>query len=340
MVRPTYHCRMSLASRQTASPPDGARWLVIFHQLPAKPDYLRVKVGRRLRALGAVVAKNSVYVLPNAPELREALGDVVREIHARGGQAVVCEARFVEGLSDQTAEDLFRDARDKEFAVIAEEARQLASTLRRKGGPTEARHRSATLKLGRLKRRFQGIVSKDLFASGGSHTAAGLLSLVEDRLQGVEVTGKPEIDLSQPPRGATWVTRVGLMVDRIASAWLIRRFIDPAARFKFVSGRGYRASRGELRFDMAGAEFTHEDDSCTFEVLLEQFRLRDSALKCIGEMVHDLDLGDGRYVRPETSGLGRMIVGIALTTVDDGARIAQGTTVLDGLYRSFRKQAR
>ena len=313
---------------------------MIFHQIPAKPDYLRVRVGRRLRALGAVGAKNSVYVLPNTPRLREALSEVVREIHERGGQAVVCEAHFVEGLSDQTAEDLFREARDKEYAAISEEARRLASTIRRRGAPTEARHRSVALKHQRLKRRFEEVVAMDLFGSGGREGAAGLLSLVEDRLQGVEVAGKPDLDLSQPPKGATWVTRVGVMVDRIASAWLIRRFIDPAARFKFVAGRAYKSSRGELRFDMAGAEFTHEGESCTFEVLLERFRVRDSALRAIGEIVHDLDLEDGRYGRPETTGLGRMIVGIALATADDDARIAQGTTVFDGLYRSFRKQGR
>ncbi len=331
---------MNLASRRKSSRPADARWLLVFHQLPAKPDYLRVKVGRRLRMLGAVGAKNSVYVLPNAPRLREALSEVVREIHERGGQAVVCEAHFIEGLSDQTAEDLFREARDKEYGAISEEARRLASAIRGKRAPTEALRRSVALKLERLKRRFEEIVSKDLFGSGGRQTAAGRLSLVDDRLQGVEDAGKPELDLSRLPKGATWVTRVGVMVDRIASAWLIRRFIDPAARFRFVSGRGYKASRGELRFDMAGAEFTHEGESCTFEVLLKQFRLRDSALQCIGEIVHDLDLEDGRYGRPETTGMGRMIVGIALTTANDEARIAQGTTVFDGLYRSFRKQAR
>ena len=130
---------------------------------------------------------------------------------------------------------------------------------------------------------------------------------------------------------------LGHWFSRWASAWLIRRFIDPAARFKFVHPRGYPPLRGELRFDMAGAEFTHVDGRCTFEVLLERFALRDSALKAIGEIVHDLDLEDARFGRPEAPGLDRMIVGIALAHPDDEARIAQAAAVLDNLHQSFRK---
>ena len=126
------------------------------------------------------------------------------------------------------------------------------------------------------------------------------------------------------------------MVDRIASAWLIRRFIDPQARFHFAPGHGYRPRPQEIRFDMAGAEFTHDGGRCTFEVLLDRFQLRDSALVALGEMVHDLDLEDARYGRSETSGLGRMIVGIALASPSDEVRLAQGATVLEGLYQSFR----
>ena len=127
------------------------------------------------------------------------------------------------------------------------------------------------------------------------------------------------------------------MVDRTACAWLIRRFIDPSARFRFVSGGGYRPGRGEIRFDMAGAEFTHDGERCTFEVLLERFRLRDSALRSIAEIVHDLDLEDSRFGRPETAGVGRMILGLALSTADDTVRLKQGAALLDGLYQSFRK---
>ena len=331
---------MNPAPDHPGSTPARPAWLVVIHQIPAEPHYLRVKIGRHLRDLGAVGIKNSVYVMRNGPAACEALRKLVREIHERGGQAVVCEAHFVEGLSDETAKDLFRRAMDAEYAAIGEAAKSLALALRRKGGPTEAQLHTMAPRLRRLKRQFQGVVERDQFGSAGRETAAGLLSLVEDRLQGVESVDKSGAGPTRPPHGATWVTRAGVMVDRIASAWLIRRFIDPAARFRFVAGRGRKPARGEVRFDMTGAEFTHVGNSCTFEVLLERFRLRDSALRCIAELVHDLDLEDGRYRRPETAGLGRMIVGIALATLDDEGRIAQGATVFDGLYESFRRQAR
>ena len=129
------------------------------------------------------------------------------------------------------------------------------------------------------------------------------------------------------------------MVDRIASAWLIRRFIDGSADFKFVTGRGYRPKNGEIRFDMAGAEYTHHNGQCTFEVLIERFKLRDSALRPIAEIVHDLDLEDSRYGREETAGVGRMIVGLAIASTGDEERIAQGGPIFDSLYQSFRRRA-
>jgi hypothetical protein len=278
--------------------------------------------------------------MPNAPDARAALGELAREIQTRGGQAVVCEARFVAGLSDASTEDRFREAHESEYGAIAGDASALAALLRARRGVTEAQRRAIARRLERLRLRFEDVVAKDRFAAAGRDRAAGQISLVEDRLAGVDDAVKGARDRAEPPVGATWVTRAGVMVDRIASAWLIRRFIDPEARFKFVTGRALKAARGELRFDMAGAEFTHAGESCTFEVLLERFGLRDSALRSIAEMVHDLDFNDERFGRPESSGLGRMIVGMALATADDTERLLRGATVFDGLYESFRKQGR
>src|SRR5262249_45585302 len=141
-------------------------------------------------------------------------------------------------------------------------------------------------------------------------------------------------------RGRTWVTRQGVYVDRIASAWLIRRFIDPEARFKFVSGKGYRPGEGELRFDMFEAEFTHEGDKCTFEVLLERAALKDAALRAIAEIVHDIDLKDDKFSRTEVAGIRTLIDGIAGTAKDDSDRIARGAEVFNNLYEYFKKKRR
>jgi hypothetical protein len=315
-------------------------WLLLIHQIPTKPDYLRVKIGRRLHRLGAVGVKSSVYVAPAVPAMRTALAATAREIHQRGGEAVVCEARFIEGLADGAVEDLFRGARDAEYLEIGQEARRIASAMRGARVRDDARRRPIARKVERLRIRFEEIVARDRFGARGRETAARALSLAEDRLEGVELSAKREAASSEMPRGAAWITRTGVMVDRIASAWLIRRFIDPNAVFRFVAHRGYRMGRGEIPFDMAGAEFTHRDGRCTFEVLMDHFRIRDSGLKPIAEIVHDLDLEDRKYGRPEAAGVDRMILGLAIARQNDAARLAQGGTMFDNLYESFRRGSR
>ncbi len=126
-------------------------------------------------------------------------------------------------------------------------------------------------------------------------------------------------------------------MDRIASAWLIRRFIDPRARFKFVPARGYRPRAGELRFDMFDAEYTHEDDRCTFETLVHRFGLRPHALGAIGEIVHDIDCKDDRYGRAETAGVASLLRGLARTAADDDERLERGAAIFDDLYASLTR---
>jgi hypothetical protein len=140
-------------------------------------------------------------------------------------------------------------------------------------------------------------------------------------------------------RGRTWVTREGVHVDRIASAWLVRRFIDPEARFEFVPSTGGPRRPGEIRFDMYEAEFTHEGDWCTFEVLLERALLDDPALRAIGELVHDIDLKDGKFGREETAGIAGLIGGIVLAHQDDEQRVERGTAMLDDLYQYLHGKA-
>ena len=135
-----------------------------------------------------------------------------------------------------------------------------------------------------------------------------------------------------------WVTRQRVYIDRIASAWLIRRFIDSAATFKFVAGKGYEPKPGELRFDMFEAEFTHEGDRCTFEVLLSKADPNDPALIAIAEIVHDIDLKDAKFAREETSGIAHLMTGLCATSKDDMQRVDRGSAVLDDLYEYFRRR--
>ena len=138
--------------------------------------------------------------------------------------------------------------------------------------------------------------------------------------------------------GRVWVTRKGIHVDRIASAWLIRRFIDNHARFKFVAAKGYRPEQHEVRFDMFDAEFTHEGDLCTFEVLIDRMNLKDRALTPIAEVIHDIDLKESKFARPETAGFGLIIAAICTAHREDTDRLDRGSALLDDLYEFHKKR--
>ncbi len=314
---------------------DTPRWLMLIHQLPAKPAYARVKVWRRLQALGAVTVKGSVYALPANAEAREDFAWLTREIVESGGEAMVCEAALVDGLSDADMRTLFDAARDEDYARIAGEARELAGRLAE--GSDKALADLATL-TARLRKQLDAVVSIDFFGAEGRAAAQGLVSGLEAALQqeGDPVTeAKPTTAPAGALKNRVWVTRQGVQVDRIASAWLIRRFIDEGARFKFVATNGYVPQDGELRFDMFEGEFTHRGDRCTFEVLLADAELADPALAAIGEIIHDIDLKDDKYGREEVAGVRSLIAGIAASSASDEECIARGTVLLDDLYRSF-----
>jgi hypothetical protein len=313
-------------------------WLLLIHQLPPEPAYLRVKVWRQLQSLGAVSLKNSVYALPSRDDTREDFQWLLRTILAGGGEGTLVEARIVDGFTDQELEALFQAARDADYRAIAEEARALAASLdkHRKGkGPVS----DAQNAVRRLRKRLAATFALDFFSASGRETADGLVSALEARLSAR--LSVPESAAPSPAaafKGRTWVTRQGVHIDRIACAWLIRRFIDAEATFKFVAGKNYAPVPGELRFDMFEAEFTHEGDRCSFEVMLERFGLRDAALNAIGELVHDIDLKDEKFEREETTGLAHMIVGLCMSERDDETRIARGGQLFDYFYDYFRRK--
>ncbi|HET7598603.1 MAG TPA: chromate resistance protein ChrB domain-containing protein [Burkholderiales bacterium] len=292
--------------------PGGAapgRWLLLIHQLPPKPDYFRVKIWRRLQRIGAVAIKNAVYVLPSSAEASEDFQWLRQEIIAGGGTASVCQAAFVDGLSDQQIESLFRSAREADYAALLAEAE--------KGGNAAA-----------LERRLHEITAIDHFGAEGRAAAERAVA----RLRPAASPAKRE----KPVATHLWITRPGVHVDRIASAWLIRRFIDADARITFAVEQAEAPAEGN-RFDMFGGEYTHEGDRCTFETLLKRFGLTDDpALQAIAEMVHDVDCKDGKFGREETPGFERLIAGIVRRNAGDTERLERGAALLDDLYESLR----
>jgi len=322
------------AAGKSASEPG---WLLLIHQIPPKPNYFRVKIWRRLQGLGAVAIKNSVYALPASEQAHEDLNWVLREIVEGGGDASLVEARFVEGLSDEAVKELFRAARDADYQEIAKEARELGRGLPRKNGLSDERRAEMEGQVARLQKRVSEVAAVDFFLGRAREPLEGLLAELTERLAPSpkpEKSSRPE----EKPRRRTWVTRTGIHVDRMASAWLIRRFIDPEARFRFVASREYRHQAGELRFDMFDGEYTHQGELCTFEVLLSRFEITDAALRPIAESVHDIDLKDHKHGRPETAGIELVVNGIAMAHREDEARLARASSVLDDLYEYFKRK--
>lgn len=311
-----------------------ARWLLLIHQIPRKPDYLRVKIGRRLDRVGAVAIKNSIYVLPYSAQAVEDFQWLLREITDSGGEASICRAEFVDGLTDGDIEQLLREARARDYEEIVGRARAVLRVLRAGQPLTDETRARVQSDLSRIRSRLDALSRIDFFDARSSSPAASLVQSIEDRLQPPPPSERAPSTTVLPSEmhKQVWVTREGIFVDRIASAWLIRRFIDPEARFKFVAAKGYRPETGELRFDMFDAEYTHEGDRCTFETLLRRFRLDDPALHEIAEIVHDIDLRDGKFEREDARGIERVLAGIVAVHRDDLSRLERGSQLFDDLY--------
>ena len=323
-------------SRETGEDQAAAapRWLLLIHQIPPKPDYFRVKVRRRLQRIGAVPLKSSVYVLPCGDETLEDFQWLAGEIVTEGGEATICEATFLEGVSDEEVRQLFHSARDADYREIAAAAHELA----RAGDASRT-----AAELPRLVKRLGEVAGVDFLGAPARREAEDALAEADRSISAARRGAEPGVRAAagaRALRGRTWVTRRGVYVDRIASAWLIRRFLDPDARFAFVDPKGYRPRAGELRFDMFDAEYTHEGDSCTFETLLDRLGgdlARDRALRAIAEIVHDIDCKDEKFGREEAAGVASLLSGIARAHDDDAARVERGAALFDDLYASFAR---
>ncbi len=334
-------------SKASTSPPpaerDSARWLLLIHQIPPRPDYLRVKIGRRLRRVGAVAIKNSVYVLPASPEAYEDFRWIMKEIEEGGGDAFVSEGLLAGGLTDAEVRGKFGAVRNGAYSAILADVNALMKAIRPSAvtagrGKTKsaADPLASTVErdLAKLRRRFETASALDFFGASKQKTVAAALGAVQDYVSQHAVTVGSNRSIRRHD-GATWVTRRDVHVDRIGSAWLIRRFVDRRPRFRFVDAKHYAPRDGEIRFDMFEAEYTHVGDACSFETLVAAFVPRDAALREVAEIVHDVDCKDAKFQRQEAAGLARMITGVAARCVNDEDRIAQGSVLFENLYAAF-----
>ena len=305
-------------------------WLVLVVGLPSHPSSRRVRTWRRLRALGAVALKNSVYVLPFTPESYEQLQWLTQEVQRDGGEATLLKVDRIETMDRAALVRLFNDARDLDYRRLGEQYRKLLQALDGKPGRRGAPRRP--VELARLGRELESLRAIDFFGAPGGAEVMRLREAVESRLSPADARAGGAAPPLRELRGRRWVTRPRPHVDRIASAWLVKRFVDPDAEFVFAPEDALPA--GAVPFDVLGAELGHHGDDCTFETLVQRAGLRDRRIARLAEIVHEADLRDGKYDRPEARGIDLAIRGLLAVTTDDHDVLAAGLRLFDGLYAS------
>jgi hypothetical protein len=309
------------------------RWLLLVYQLPPRSSNARVKTWRRLQQIGALATRNAVYVLPNTEACHEDFEWLRKEIVAAGGEATVFTA---DAASDGSAEELvkmFQRTRESDYAAIGQRIDRLLKT--RPVKPSAAGRTRQQREVRQLRDRFNNVLKTDFFGAAARDEVGSSLARLEHVVSGRSADKRAAAASTQLSRRAfqrrRWVTRPRPGVDRMASAWLIRRFIDPKATFAFVD----QPRKNDVPFDMYTGEFSHQGDACTFEVLLARFAITDSAALRIGQVVHDLDMKETKYAAPESPVVGRMVEGLRAMHAADDDLLDHGIGMFEALARSF-----
>jgi hypothetical protein len=318
--------------------------LLFMHQLPASPSNLRVRTWRRLQQVGAIPIKQAVYALPDSPMAREDFEWLKTEVKSAGGDASVFVAQDVDRWSDDALVDEFRRVRQIAYLDLAEEIERVLTQLDAARRPRKRRRPTAGRLAEGFRARFAALERIDFFGSAGRDRVATALAGLDRRIsQGgapsTASTGPGPADRAAYGR-RLWVTRPRPGVDRMSSAWLIRRFIDPAARFAFAADRDTLPTADAVPFDMFGVEFSHQADGCTFETLCAVFGIDDPAVHRIGTIVHDLDLKDGRFGAADADTVSALVDGLQLATPDDDELLARGMMTFEALYLAFSATTR
>jgi hypothetical protein len=308
------------------------RWLLLAHQLPTRASNARVKTWRRLNQIGAVAVRNSLYVLPNTEQCREDFEWLRGEIAALGGEASIFAADTVGASGAEEIVRAFQAARAADYRHLARQARTLAAACRSQRRARPAARSRLSRSIRALRDRFAALQSVDFFTAPGRQDAARAIEAVDDLLAGPRSPLSTSSRLSAADyQNRRWVTRPRPGVDRMASAWLIRRFIDPAAVFAFAE----HPQDGDVAFDMYGGEFSHDGPHCTFETLVNRFGFADGVVARIGQIVHDLDMKEVRFALPEAPGIGRMVEGLRRNQRTDTMMLEQGIAMFEALAQSF-----
>jgi hypothetical protein len=298
-------------------------WLLLVFSLPAKRASQRVEIWRKLRRYGMLPLRSAVHLLPNSPVNHERMEWLATSIRSYRGQASVVQVQGFDDLSADRLRELFQEARAHDYQKLLHEVRQFAAlpATRKPSG-----------RLQRLRRKFLELQDIDFFGSPLCSRMEALLNRA-DEAQAARPARSRKGKVSEYVN-RLWITRPRPGIDRVSSAWLIRRFIDPKP--KFVFGPDPAAHADAIPFDMFCPEgFGHRGEDCTLETLVKQFGIRDSRVRRIAEIIHDADLGDEKFARPEGQGLDRVLQGWAKQDLPDDELLQRGMELIAGLYDSL-----
>jgi len=304
---------------------DQIPWLMLLYSLPAHQNTERVAVWRRFKKIGALQLTTSTYLLPDQTAHYEHFQWLTKFIRDSGGEATLVRVREIEGLPNEKLAEMFNTARNKEYAAIGKALRQLE-----RGKKTRA---NAAEELDRITRQYRAIRATDFFNGSRAQDIEMQLKKVEGKHRARAVL--PKID-PKDYVGRTWLTRPRPEIDRVGSAWLIRKCIDPEARFIFDPK--VSAHPNAVSFDMLDAEFSHLGDDCTFETLTKRFVIRNKAIQKIGEMIHDADLEDDKFQRTECVGIDHILKGWAKDGLADDEILRRGFECFDALYSFLQRR--
>ncbi len=304
--------------------------LLLLVSVPPAPSSLRVKLWRRLRTLGAVPLKRSAYLLPDNADRYEDFQWLAQEVQREGGDAVLVRVHQIENVTDGEILTLFHAPRDKDYKHLAARYRKVLQSLEK--NKSSARSARVQEEFGRLAKDHQRIRDIDFFGAPSGAEVRRLEEAIAMRTRRPETAKReerPTLDLSKL-RGKRWVTRPRPHVDRIASAWLIKKFIDPDATFVFATPKDFPADA--IPYDAPTVELSHVGEDCTFETLMKRARIKDRRVVRLAEIVHEADLRDGKYPHDEARGIDAAIRAFLAASPDDHKVLEQGIALFDGLY--------